>query len=304
MDFFKDLPEYDKSVLLAFNNETHRGPGMVAKNLQEGLRRIGVYVLKPEEGDAKYKGYLQPSHPGFLNSWVKNNQKVLMGPNLFVLPTDSPELCKGFTDFVVPGQWVKDKYKKFDLLKEKNIHVWPVGIDTDEWSPVDKNDEQKFDCLIYHKNRGQRDLAVTEAICRKYNLSFKTLKYGEYDENDLKITAPKSKFAILVNGTESQGIAYMQILSTNTPCYVFNKTSWTAEDKSITVPATSIPYWDERCGSASNDVDLKHFEEFLEKLNTFSPREYILENHTLEKSAKKYYNLLRIMNSESEVSFE
>lgn len=284
--------EYAKSVLLAFNNKTHRGPGMVVRNLQEGLRRLSVNVL--ELGDeADYIGYLQPCRFDLLKQWHREKKKVLMGPNLFVLPTEMPEMCNMFSDFVVPGEWVKKKYSQFDLLKDKKIWVWPVGIDTDEWKPTEQK-EDMLDCLIYHKNRSEQDLAVAEAICRKFGLTYKTLQYGSYNEDELKTACALSKFAMLVNGTESQGIAYMQILSTNTPCYVFNKSYWKSDDGSINVPATSVPYWSDSCGMVTNDVNLKHFEEFLHNISVdkYSPREYILGEHTLEKSAQKYMNII------------
>lgn len=254
-------------------------------------------------------GCLQFCYPNDLNAFYQTNDPVLMGPNLFVLPTDNPSLCKMFDHFVVPSQWVKDKYETFELMEGKDIQIWSVGIDTQDW-PMHPNfyidmKGNEPDCLIYFKNRSEQDLAVVEAICRKFGLKYEVLKYGNYQEHDLKKLAYNSKFAILLTGTESQGIAYMQLLSTNTPCYVFNSPTWKSEDGRYSFPATSVPYWDDRCGYKSDKVDLEHFKEFLDKVeaNAFSPREYILENHTLEKAAKNYYNLLRRAYGKDPVDF-
>jgi len=305
MTKFEDLSENDKTVLLVHTNDSHRGPGMVVQNLQKGLKAIGVqYRGRFDSMPSKYTGVLQDYDLDSLKHWHEMKTPLLLGPNLFVLPTDNPNLCKMFDNFVVPTQWVKNLYEGFDLMKGKNIHVWPVGIDTEEWKPVPREDSE-LDCVVYHKNRSEQDLAIVEAICKKFKLNYKVFKYGSYEEHELKGAAEQARFAILVTGTESQGIAYMQILSTDTPCYVFNSPTWKSEDGSIVVPASSVSYWDDRCGYKSETVDLKHFEEFMTKVSEgqFNPRDYILENHTLEKSAQEYYNLLRTCYGENPIKF-
>ena len=308
MTKFEDLSDFDKTVLLVYTNDMHRGPGMVVKNLQKGLEAIGVRCGNTFQSmPSKYIGVTQFCHPELLNEWYRDKETLLLGPNLFVLPTDNPSLCQMFDNFVVPSQWVKELYEGFELMRDKDINVWSVGIDTAEWG--DKKlagpSTPKYDCFIYHKNRSDQDLAIVEAVCRKFGLKYQTLKYGEYQEHELKTATQESRFAILCTGTESQGIAYMQVLSTDTPCYVFNSPTWKSEDGHISVAATSIPYWDSRCGYTSDLVDLKHFEEFLAKvdLGVFIPRKYILENHTLEKSAQVYYNLLRACYNDETVQF-
>lgn len=295
--------DYERSVSLLYQNDSHRGPGKVVQNLKLGLDKIGVSVHQLYDSRPwKYSGCLQFCMPEILTDYASKKNPILMGPNLFVLPTDNPSLCKLFDHFVVPSVWVKTMYERFDLMKDKHIHVWPVGIDTDEWSPVPKlsvdTKVEELDCFIYFKNRSEQDLAVAEAICKKFGLKYKVLRYGSYDESELKQLCTVSKFAVLLTGTESQGIAYMQILATDTPCYVFNNPVWRSEDGKVTASACSTPYFDERCGRITNDVNLNHFKDFLNDIDTFSPRQYILENHTLEKSAQKYYNFLRISHGE------
>lgn len=297
--------DYDKSVRLYYDNESHRGPGKVVQNLTKGLKAIGVtaegvWSSRP----LKYNGWLQNCNKGLLQSSQKSNEPRLLGPNLFVLPPDDPELCKLGEHFVVPSQWVKDLYASFEEMRGKQIHVWPVGIDTDQWMPLPL--KPTLDCFIYFKNRAEQDLAIVEAICRKFNLKYEVLKYGQYQESELAELCMNVRFAILLTGTESQGIAYMQILSANKPCYVFNNPTWKGEwkDKNgptiFLCPASSVPYFDDRCGEIASNVSLEHFSDFLKRVDdyAFRPREYILENHTLEKSAQKYFDLLRISNGE------
>lgn len=283
-------------VYLHYQNSTHRGPGGVVKGLLKGLERLQIEVVS-KPSDADYIGSLQ--HPGAFYEQLPAN--TLMGPNLFVLPSEAPEICNKFSNFVVPSQWVKDLYSQpiFESMQNKEIDIWSVGIDTNEWKPnitLKIESESQLDCFVYYKNRSQQDLALVYKICKHYNLNFEIIEYGSYKEEQLKSLCDRSKFAILLTGTESQGIAYMNILSTDTPCFVFNKQKWVYEnDKSINAPASSVPYFDKRCGEISPDVNLALFETFMDNVNNkqYVPRDYILENHTLEMSAKKYIELLK-----------
>ena len=282
------------TVLLVYENGTARGPGKLVRNLTKGLEAIGVDVVTTTttSNHQHHVGVTQFCEPELLNGWHQTKRPILLGPNLFVLPTDNPVLCKMFNDFTVPSQWVKELYERFELMKgKKNITVWPVGIDTEEWKPKQPV-EHILDCFIYFKNRTEQDLRMVEALCNKNNLRYKVLKYGNYQEHELKRLCEEARFVILLTGTESQGIAYMEILSTDTPAYVFNSPTWKSDDDSVSAPASSVPYWDStRCGMlASNDNN--NFEDFLHSLDSFSPRDYILEHHTLELSAREYFNLL------------
>ena len=62
------------------------------------------------------------------------------------------------------------------------------------------------------------------------------------------------------------------------------------------IPATTIPYWDERCGDFFyniNNIEEK-FNSFLDKLNTYKPREYVLENLSMEVCEKKFIDLVSL----------
>lgn len=284
-----------------FHQNSSMGPGAVARNLEAGLREIGVEIVK-QPGKADYIGCLQ--NPGALYSRIPEN--ALMGPNLFVLPFEAEHLCNKFYNFVVPSQWVKDKYEEYDVMKGCNIDVWPVGIDTEAWKPS-SDQEPEYDCFIYHKNTSLNVLNDTQRQLQNMNQTVaEVLKYGFYREHDLLDLCSKCKYAVLLTGTESQGIAYMQILSTGTPCFVLDQCRWNYEGRPPTsAKATSAPYFDSKCGEKVlkkagdrflvEDVDLAHFQHFLEKVDAgwYDPRGYILNNHTLAKSAEKYLELLK-----------
>lgn len=264
------------------NNTSHRGPGKVYQNLVKGLKSLGHGVNQPIIGEPDLNVCLQMV-PAIHNL---DPAKTLFGPNLVVLPTEAREL---FSDpsrhFLVPSQWVKDCYCQFDFVHPNNLHVWAVGIDLDRWN-VSPKPKPNQDCFIYFKNRSEEDLRIVKLLLNKFGLKYTILQYGSYTEDQLRKACAESRFAVLLTGTESQGIAYMEILSTNTPCYVFNKATWESEDKKIKQLASSVPYFDDGfCGAISPDrISLEHFTEFLNALDKLCPG-YYMGLHSLKNSA-------------------
>lgn len=283
-----------KKIWIHYNNSTSFGPGRVVENLYKGLKKLKDEVeIESKPSRADYIACLQ--YPNELGNFLP--EKTLMGPNIFVLPFEMPHLCNKFRNFVVPSEWVKDKYVHYLDMSKKSIFVWPVGIDTDEWN--DNNKKIAKDFFVYQKNT--TDHLVKEAISafeRKGLSCSGVITYGKYNEDDLKNICSMSRFAVLCTKTESQGIGYMNILSSNTPCYVVNESTWTYENNpSITADATSVPYFSSECGMIVDSKDAARFsdsnvETFLADLKNYNPRKYILENHGLKASAKNYVNIL------------
>jgi hypothetical protein len=118
------------------------------------------------------------------------------------------------------------------------------------------------------------------------------IEYGNYQEEELKSLCYRSKFCVVLDNTESQGIALMEIMSMNLPCFVFDYPKWNAPDTNQEYKATTVPYFNKDCGMVSVGISQVLFNTFLESLNSFHPREYILKNHSLKQSSKRYLDLL------------
>ena len=105
-----------------------------------------------------------------------------------------------------------------------------------------------------------------------------------------------SKYGIILDAHESQGFAIEEALSCDVPLLVWNVTSMNQEEGSnyLNIPATSIPYWDERCGEYFYNKDQfeKTYNKFINKLNTYKPREFVIENLSVKKCAEIFKNLL------------
>ena len=218
-----------------------------------------------------------------------------------VLPSEDPSLWNKWKNWTQPSQWVIDYMQTFNETTGCNMYVWPVGIDTEKFIPIG-NGRKHFDCFVYYKNVTQQTpiqkLQRIQDVLNKKGISHAVITYGQYDEDGFRRLMKKCKFGIFLTGTESQGIAYMEALSSGIPLIIIEEKVFAYSNYSFSnANVSAAPYFDDRCGEKIdiNDFDLK-IGSFIQKLKFFNPREYIIENHTLEKGAQKYYDILLKIN--------
>jgi hypothetical protein len=268
---------------------SENGPGKVVKNLKSGLNSIGE---KYSENSIN----IDVNKKIIALQWHKNiseygGENLVIGPNICTIPTDNDFVMNGnYKKLIVPSQWVADLYSKW--IPSDKIFIWPVGIDTNFFYDRSKK-EKEFDCLVYFKRRSIDDLIFVENMLTQKNQKFNTITYGNYKESEFLILLSKSKYVIVIDNCESQGIAIEEIMSCNLPLFVWDITKWSDRGDGCMCDATSIPYWSDTCGSVETNKDkiYESFDLFLEKLAFFHPRDYILENLMLEKQAKEIINL-------------
>ena len=59
------------------------------------------------------------------------------------------------------------------------------------------------------------------------------------------------------------------------------------------VEAKTIAYWDERCGEyfESEGEFKEKYDKFIEKLENYKPREFVIENLGVEKCSQRFDDL-------------
>ena len=276
-------------IILIYSYES-RGPGKVIKNLKLGLDLLGIeYKENPNSIDAgDHVIALQWSDLVY----SINPNKLTIGPNICTLPKDNTFIMgENYRNILVPSKWVFDLYSKW--ISPKKIKIWPVGIDTNFFYDM-SGEEKTNDFLIYFKNRDPLFLTEINKKLNDMGLSYKNIKYGEYSEQDLLEIGRRSKFCILLDNTESQGIAILEIMSMNLPMIVMDKKTWDDLKETSGTPATSVPYWSEECGILIEKLDDLEFAINKIKNTKYNPRNFILKNLSVEECAK---NLLDIIES-------
>lgn len=269
------------------------GPGEVFKYLQMGFADLKVKYVINEPGDINWfvqgnRTLYEKPFPEFKN--------LYLGPNIAELPSECEVMMNldCYNKVIVPSNWVKDLFSK--QLPPDKIEVWHSGIDLNRWCEKEKNIE--YDFLIYAKNRDQNDVTAVINFFEEKKLKYKVMGYGTFNQDDLMDVVSKSRYGFIICGSETQGIAIAEMLSSNLPLLVWDAVEYAHRGPAFLSPATSIPYFDNRCGEVFYDAS-----DMEEAYNTFrkgvySPREYALENFDYIKQTKK---ILKIINYELSV---
>lgn len=283
------------------------GQMMVALELMRGLDKLNIpYRFNDYTYAAKHPDELiGVIGKTFLLSEKKFKNPILFGASVFSHPLEAPDLLKehpNIKKILVPGEWMK---KMFEPYYGNLIESWPVGIDTGKWNPAIKQ-QPVYDFLIYDKIRWNHN-EVEEKLIRPVRhtlegkqLSYTSIVYGQYTHDELLDKVGKSKAVIFLCEHETQGLAYQQILATNTPVLAYDLQEYWVDPAFYPHrvkfgPVSSVPYWDERCGMKFNSAIAfdEVLDQFMSNLNqgNFSPRAYILENLSLESCAMAYQQL-------------
>jgi hypothetical protein len=290
--------------ILFINNWMHpknENALMSYKNIQftiiKGEHELGNYNLC--DFDCVYS----PCLP--INVCNYPNTKFIFGPHFSIFPEEKIGIIKGNNSvYIQPSNWVKqlwsDNTKYAHISRGLTIKTLPFGVDSDKYCK-NNNIVEKQQVFIYFKQRNPSELELIKNYLDKKNIIYKIFNYNErYEENDYLNYLHNSSYGIWVGRHESQGFALEEALSCDVPLLVWNVKSMNQEYGSSydDIPGSSIPYWDERCGEYFTDIDdLEHLHtKLLNNIHNYKPREFILENLSIEVCENKLFNLINNIN--------
>ena len=274
------------------HSATMNGPHKVVDNLIKSLEQEKIeYAINEEKYEhnflVQYDATAHEKH-----SKIEQDTTII-GPQVWMFDGYGQFLIENqnyYKKIIAPSEWVKNKFiTKFNLPEDK-LAVWPVGIE--EFNNIR---EVNYDCLIYFKRRDQSELDAVKKFLVSNGLSYRMVEYGTYGEDGFKQLVNSAKFCFLINGTESQGIAVQEIMSMGVPIIAWDIKEWLDQGEAYRVPATSIPYWDERCGEVFfniDDLDVT-FSKFYATLDQYDPKAFIKDNLSFECSVKTLLDILR-----------
>lgn len=280
------------------------GQERVFLNLCAGLDRIGVRYSVNRYRQALADpgmpvGIVGKAHVLDLKPW---RNPILFGASIMSHPLEDPDLLRrkpNIRRILVPGEWMRAMCAPHwgDLAR-----VWPVGIDTRLWAPPAAASGE-FDVLLYDKVRWEHDRYQAELIdpiqahLRRRGLRVASIRYGFYKEEDFAALLSKCRSMVFLCEHETQGIAYQQALSCGVPILAWDRGGCWQDPQYYPGrvrfgPVSSVPYWDDRCGlKFAGAPDFGNaFDRFWAdaEAGLYRPRDYILENLTLEHCARLY----------------
>ena len=227
------------------------------------------------------------------------SQKFIFGPHFSVFPDmklNAINNTNGNSVYIQPSEWCVDLWKGLGVTNFLPITNFPFPVDINKFSPeiLGTKREKVF---VYFKRRRQDELSYVINFLKNRQIEFKVFNYvARYDESHYLEFLQHAKYGIVLGAHESQGFAVEEALSCDVPLLVWNVKSLTQEVGSNypNLPATTIGYWDNRCGEyfyEAKELE-KTFELFMGKLQTYRPREFVVEQLSDEPCANRFYELV------------
>jgi hypothetical protein len=254
------------------------------------IKRFDIDKIDLNEFDCVYS----PSYPVKTSKYP--HLKFIFGPHFSVFPENNKLdfIRSSNAAYIVPSDWVLKLWNSFDNVHGITLKTLPFAINTD----LHKNDQnEKTNIFVYFKQRNKKELEYVETFLKSKNFEYKVFHYGHYKQDDYIEYLKKSKFGIWIGCHESQGFALQIALSRNIPLLVWDINESSYGNKRFF--ATSIPYWNNSCGEFYIDVsELENkFEVFMSKLQTYCPRQYIIDNLSINACRKKFEDIAADIHS-------
>lgn len=201
--------------------------------------------------------------------------------------------------------WLSQKFPIQQAIEDgtKNINLWEAGIDTDYFTPTDIPKTQDF--FIYYKSQNMSDIeGIWNFLFHNYyGIKGSLLCYHFYKPEMLREAARSSKFCIMLDNEETQGLAAIEIMACNCPIFCIDRTYYVNGTNAMEGSVTSIVSWSSACGLKSTKEEWKSdFPTFLANLSSYTPAEFAHTNYTYKESARKLMNIaLQIMTPAQEM---
>ena len=305
-----------KNGALHNNNIRMQGGMKPVWNAVKGLKSIGVECVYNEDMRENEYNWIHDDLDSYMLASVYK-KPVIAGPNLVISPIDFPIIrLKPHPQsiYIMSSDWNKEYFIKMGF-NDCKLMVWTLGgIDTENFCFMDRNNNNKK-ALIYFKNRDRKLLNDVVDIISGMEINYDIMYYGMYTEEEYKNKLKNSSFGIWIGRHESFGFALLEALSTGLPLIVlepkslldemgddgyphFNKNYYYLyNDINSNLKVSSAPYFDDKCGIKIDSID-KLNESILiinNNPNLYSPREYIIENLSLQISAIKFKKIASLL---------
>ena len=277
---------------------------------------IGTFHHKNKEGLKQMMSYLNYEYkwgtyndiPNYDLIFLPDNpidtskfptKKFIFGNHFSVFPTNKLLLINNIHNnsiYIQPSTWASRVWKDMHAEKYIPVKTLPFAVNTDKFS---SNNNVKHKVFIYFKSRKQSELELLTSHLKEKNVEYVIFDYRKRYKEEYYISWLKeSKYGIWLGRHESQGFALQEALSMNVPLLVWDVTSMNQEEgyNYPEISGTVIPYFDKRCGEYfyKEDEFVEKYNKFISKLSTYKPREFVLENLSVEVCGERLKKLINL----------
>ena len=285
-------PQEKKKNILVLNHNYHH------KN-KKGLEMICDYLnynlIYGSEQDIPTADVVYcPSRPFNVSKYP--TKRFVFGPHLSIFPDNKLHSIKNQNNavYIQPSPWARDvwtNWKSMDAESLIPIKSFPFPVETDLFKPDEH--QIKENVFVMFKHRKPEELRFVENYLNINKISYKTFRYGSYKQDDYIKYLKTCKYGIWIGRHESQGFALEESLSCNVPLLVWNVTNMRQQHGWNGCPdvyGITIPFWNKQCGDYfyKQDNFEKTYKKFLQNLDNYKPREFILNTVTVKQCADNF----------------
>lgn len=288
---------------------SYGGPTAVLLGTLLGLKQLrdDLVIVLNEPGDVNW--FLTGGEA--LRDRVPRAPRLVVGPMALTLEDGENEaygenpVWKYAADanVVVPTEWVR-QFIRFAMPYAKpdggsrRLSLWAAGVDTDFFSPSVSFEHKTQDYFIYYKSQHHADLHRIQSLLFKsfFQLRGSALFYYCYTPEMLRAAARASRFCIVLDKTETQGLAMLEIMACDCPLFVVDYTKY--EGNRIGMEgASSCPCWSDSCGvKTSWETVEKDLTAFVPAVGNYRPRDFVESTYSYKAAAA---SLLRLLLAET-----
>lgn len=171
------------------------------------------------------------------------------------------------------------------IMPELPTFCMPFPVEVDKFTPKPKIGKP----VAYFKNR---DRKLFSEVLEFFGNEMVVIDYDNgYNEVDYVNAVSEAPYCVWVGRHESQGFAFQEAMSCNTPMFVIDVKSLRDEPSFVTkgygdlmkadsdLPATAATYFDSTCGVIAYENDWQDkVEQFMGGLGGYSPRQFVVDN--------------------------
>lgn len=278
----------------------NRGPDVVLKSLFRGLSGLKIpFNFNPTSKQLADTVHVL-SNPAALKWAIKQKtlgkiKTLVAGPNICILPSDFDNLlCSKAIDIILlPSEWTKEAYTLEKPELKNKIKVWPAGVailPLPERIPVKK-------ILLFKKEFDEKSYLKIKEILQSKKILHVEIDYGSFSQADYFQSLSKVCGMIYLQKAESQGLALQEAWARNIPTLVWNSGTYTYPNTNITVRGpVGAPYLTDQSGLFFDSINEfpEKLQDFIDKIDTFTPRDYCIKYLSDEASSLLYSEILNL----------
>ncbi|WP_134680587.1 glycosyltransferase [Paracoccus ravus] len=232
---------------------------------------------------------------------VRLSNPALFGPG-YVPPPHELEMVTAGNNirlFTLPSEWV---CKIWRPALGSRVEPLFAPIILRDWPDVG-GANKSHDLLIYDKIHWHRDNMVPRvadaliAHLTARGLTFRCIRYGRHHIDEFRMALRSVRAMAFLSAHETQGLAYQEAMASGIPIFAWDEGKLVDPAERQFAPVglrvSSVPYFDERCGATFREDNLEQrFDRFWAGMNSYRPRQFVADNLSPEKSARRYLELL------------